>query len=142
MDKRVELGNVLPDSIQHLVSADGVKGIFEIQFKDSLPMVGFTKVQPEGMHSSLSSPLYTKSQLLRGQEVPHLLHDLAPSDLGNKAAQSAAHCDGPNPALFLEQSSEIGAKEERPNGYWGSALQYQLDEGSESREEDMAAGII
>ena len=140
MDKGVQGWGQLVHGQQHFVPAQRVECVLKVQLHDPVVVVEVTDIHPSSMDCYFCSPLDSKPKLPWSQEGGQLLSHLACHNLSNQATEGAAHRNGANPPVLLEEGSQVGAKEIRPNGRWSSAFQHKLHEGNKCREEDMVAG--
>ena len=133
MDKRVQGWSQFPYGQQHLVRAQGVEGIFEVQLDNPMMVIKVTGIHPRNMDCCFRTSLDAKPELPWCQEGSQLLH-FARSNLCDKVSQGTIHCDGTNLTVFLVKGSQVGPEEEWLNGQWRSALQRQLHKAGKSGE--------
>ena len=142
MDKGIQGWSQLTHGQQHLVPAQRVESVFEVQLHNPVVVIKVTGIHSSGVDCCFCAPLGIKPELPWCQEGGQLLPHFARCNCSNKTAEGTTHCNGLNFSVLLVEGSQVDANEEGMNGQWSSAFQHQLHEGNKCREEDMVAGLI
>ena len=95
MDKRIDTRRQVLNSSQHLVPTNRVESVPEVQLDQGMVRLQLAEVKSGGMDCGFRTTTDPITQLLGGQQVRRIVHNLGPSNLGYQPAQGTTYSNGP-----------------------------------------------